>query len=83
MKNIIITGATSGIGRAAAIVFAEAGFQLGLTARRARKLDDLASALKEQFKIKCHTYALTCEIKPPARLLPKRSWLTSIKWIFY
>ncbi|MEM1163932.1 MAG: SDR family oxidoreductase [Pseudomonadota bacterium] len=42
MKTILITGASSGIGRATAEAFLEAGWRVGLVARRANKLTDLA-----------------------------------------
>ncbi len=42
MKSILITGASSGIGRATAEVFLQAGWQVGLVARRAEALEDLA-----------------------------------------
>ena len=42
MKSIIITGASSGIGRATAEAFLGAGWTVGLLARRAEKLDALA-----------------------------------------
>lgn len=42
MKSIIITGASSGIGAATAEVFLDAGWRVGLIARRAELLDALA-----------------------------------------
>jgi len=42
MKSILITGASSGIGHATAVAFLEAGWRVGLIARRAEKLDMLA-----------------------------------------
>lgn len=46
--KVLITGATSGIGRACARRFAEAGAELVLMARRESMLDALADELKEQ-----------------------------------
>ena len=43
MKSIIITGASSGIGEATARVFLKAGWTVGLVARRADRLQDMAS----------------------------------------
>ena len=42
-KSIIITGASSGIGAATATAFLEAGWQVGLIARRQEALEDVAS----------------------------------------
>ena len=43
MKTIIITGASSGIGRSTAEVFLKAGWQVGVIARRAERLEELAN----------------------------------------
>lgn len=43
MKSIIITGASSGIGRAAAETFLKNGWRVGLIARRASLLEDMAA----------------------------------------
>ncbi|QFT91574.1 2-(R)-hydroxypropyl-CoM dehydrogenase [Roseovarius sp. THAF9] len=42
MKSILITGASSGIGRATAETFLDAGWRVGLVARRADRLEELA-----------------------------------------
>lgn len=47
MKNILLTGATSGIGKATAILLAKAGYSLILTGRRAEKLEELKNQLSE------------------------------------
>jgi len=46
-KNVLVTGASSGIGRACAEAFATRGCRLLLAARRKDRLDDLARALHE------------------------------------
>ena len=43
MKSILITGASSGIGAATAVVFLEAGWRVGVLARRAEALEALAA----------------------------------------
>ena len=43
MRTIIITGASSGIGRATAALFLDRGWTVGLIARRADRLEDLAA----------------------------------------
>ena len=40
-KRVIVTGASSGIGRALCVEYARLGWQVGATARRSRLLDDL------------------------------------------
>lgn len=47
MKSIIITGASSGIGRATAEMFLADGWQVGLIARRAELLEDVAQGHQE------------------------------------
>ena len=44
-KVAIITGASSGIGRATALLFAAEGAKLVLAARRGAELDHLAAAI--------------------------------------
>jgi short-subunit dehydrogenase len=46
MKKIIITGASSGIGEALAVEYANKGFSLGLIARRLDRLEALKAKLK-------------------------------------
>lgn len=46
-KVAIITGGSSGIGRAAALLFARHGAKLVLNARRAEQLDDVASEVRQ------------------------------------
>lgn len=53
-KNVLITGASSGIGRACAHSFANEGANLILLARRSEKLDELQAELLKEYKIKIH-----------------------------
>jgi len=50
-KNIFITGATSGFGKAAAKIFAENGHNLIITGRRKERLDSLAKDLKSKHNV--------------------------------
>ena len=56
-KTVLITGASSGIGRACAESFAQAGCRLILAARRKDRLEELASDLN------CESYLLTIDIR--------------------
>ena len=47
MKTVILTGASSGIGRATAIALANEGFNLVLTARNKVKLEQLAAEISQ------------------------------------
>ena len=49
MKTALITGATSGIGRATALRMARCGTRLILTGRRKERLDDLQAELEKDF----------------------------------
>ncbi|MEM6330723.1 MAG: SDR family oxidoreductase [Planctomycetota bacterium] len=56
MKNetALITGASSGIGRALAHVFAASGSRVLLTARREGQLAELASELRDAYRVETH-----------------------------
>ncbi len=51
-KTIMITGATSGFGKATAIRFAENGYNIIITGRRKERLDELEKVLLSSGKIK-------------------------------
>lgn len=55
---ILITGASSGIGEACAEVFAEAGKDLFLVARRVERLEKLKARLERAHGVKAHVAAL-------------------------
>ena len=60
-KIILITGASSGFGKATATKFAAGGWNLILTGRRKEKLDELAKALEASYGIK--TLCLTFDVQ--------------------
>lgn len=53
--TVFISGATSGIGKATAELFAKNGAQLILTGRRNERLQELQSSLTATFNVKVHT----------------------------
>ncbi len=57
-QTVFITGATSGIGRATAVKFAQNGFRLLLCARRAERLEELKSQLEAEYGVQVHTFVL-------------------------
>lgn len=57
MKTIIVTGASGGIGRAVALRFLEAGWAVGLIARRADKLAEVADGHKAAMVLPCDVTA--------------------------
>jgi len=53
MKSILITGASSGIGRSTAEIFLQAGWRVGLIARRADRLHEIAQANARAVPLPC------------------------------
>ena len=60
-KIVLITGATSGIGKACARKFAKEGWNLILNARNASKLETLIYELKVEYP-KVVTWAFLCDV---------------------
>jgi len=59
-KTVIITGASSGIGRACAVEFATKGANIVLAARQYQSLVDLGTELERKYNIR--TYSVQCDI---------------------
>ncbi|MCU0412113.1 MAG: SDR family oxidoreductase [Bacteroidetes bacterium] len=60
-QTVLITGASSGIGRSCARLFAQAGARLVLVARRKERLDELSSVVQGDFGIS--TYCATLDVR--------------------
>jgi 3-hydroxy acid dehydrogenase / malonic semialdehyde reductase len=54
-KIVFISGATSGIGKACAIKFAESGYSLIITGRREERLIKLSKEIQEKYNVKVKT----------------------------
>lgn len=54
-KTVMVTGATSGIGRATAAIFAQNGFRVIITGRRSDRLDAIEKDLQEEFQTDVHS----------------------------
>ena len=68
MKTILITGATSGIGKAIAYKFAQHGYQLILNGRREDRLRAIETDLQDQFSAKVITLPFDIKDKEAAKI---------------
>lgn len=57
-KTVLITGATSGIGRSAAYIFAENGANVIISGRRADRLENISAELTERYGVEILTLPL-------------------------
>jgi len=62
-KTALITGATSGIGKACAISFAKKKVNLVLIGRNEEKLEKLASKLQDKYKITINTIIVDVRVQ--------------------
>lgn len=60
-KSVLITGASSGIGKALAELFARDGYQVVLAARSVDKLEQLATSLRQQYRVSALVVAADLE----------------------
>lgn len=67
-KTILITGASSGIGKATAEVFAENNYNIIITGRRKIKLEKLSKKLTEDHQINCHVLVFDVQDKAATNL---------------
>ncbi|NQN51968.1 SDR family NAD(P)-dependent oxidoreductase [Streptococcus suis] len=56
-RNVLITGASSGIGKAIAYAFAESGDHLVITGRRFDKLEEIKQDIEKQFHVRVSIYS--------------------------
>ena len=56
-RNVLITGASSGIGKAIAYAFAENGDNLVITGRRFDKLEEIKHDIEKQFHVQVSIYS--------------------------
>lgn len=68
-KIVVISGATSGIGKATAIGLSKAGFQVAIFGRRQKELEEVAAASNAVF-------AQTCDATDPAAV---EKWFAALK----
>ncbi|MCG8668689.1 MAG: SDR family NAD(P)-dependent oxidoreductase [Pseudomonadales bacterium] len=58
LNSVVITGASSGIGKALAEAFAEKGYNLGLVARRESVLKEVQDELEDKYKVQVEVASL-------------------------
>jgi len=71
MKNVLITGASSGIGKELAFVFAENGYGLILVARRSQKLEEIKQSIQNSYQVEIHIISLDLSMLSSANELFK------------
>ena len=71
-KTIMITGATSGFGKATAIKFAENGYNIIITGRRKDLLENLEKELNTLGKIKVLSLCFDVRIKQEVEICDRK-----------
>lgn len=75
MKTILITGATSGFGEAAAYKFAANGWNMILTGRRKERLDVIEKSIKDKFAVNvlslCFDVRILTDVQKAIQSLPE------------
>ena len=64
-KNVIVTGASSGIGRALAVSLARKGAVLTVASRSGERLEELSREIAEQFPAVPRPIAVPCDVSNP------------------
>ena len=58
MKTVLITGASSGIGRELAFIFAKNNYNIVLVARRAKNLDEIKELVNADYNVDVHSISM-------------------------
>jgi len=75
-KYALVTGASRGIGRSIALVLAERGYNLLITARSENELSDLASLIHTNYNVKTHW--LVCDLSQPESVKNLVLWVNQL-----
>lgn len=79
IKTVLVTGATSGIGKATATIFAKHGYNVIITGRREALLEELKTKLKKKYAVKikslCFDIRKKSDVKKAIKSLSE-SWST-------
>ena len=67
-KNVVITGASSGIGENLARMYAQYSANVALLARSKEKLTDLAEELKSKYKVEA--FPIPCDVTSEEQIIP-------------
>lgn len=68
-KNVFITGASEGIGKACAFAFADCGANLIISSRRLEKISEVAEEIKKEFDVEVHPCKLDVRNKDDVKSL--------------